>query len=684
MTATAERPGRPRDRQGPAPQGGPAADHRAHPLDRQHRRCRACCTWPWCAARSRTRRSPASTPAPPRPRPTSSTCSPARTSATSSACASTPGRSRPTRSRPTTRRCRPTGSRSPARSSRSSWPAPPPRPATPPSSSTSSTTSCRPRSTSRRRPTDKVLAHPDSGTNKSALWVFDSGEAGTGGNVEEAIEKARADGIVIEREYRQQRLIPAFMEPRSVVVDPTGEQLTMWSATQIPHILRFALAATTGVPESKIRVIAPDVGGGFGGKLQVTPEEWIAWAVARRIWQAGQVHRDPQREPAERPPRPRPVAEADPRRDQGRHGHRLQGRPARRPRGVRRDRRRRRAGARRVHVQRDLQVPRLPVRLPDRAHQQDLDRRLPRRRPAGGDVRHRADDGRARRRGRRRPARDPREELDQARGVPVHHGGRADLRLRQLRGGHGQGQGDVRVRRAAGRAEAAARRAATGSSSGIGISTFTEMCGLAPEPGARAARLRRRRLGARRRADAGHRQGRGRHRRRARTARATRRRSARSSPTGSACRSRTSRSCTATRQVAHKGLDTYGSRSLVGRRRGTGPGGRQGDREGQADRGAPARGQRRRRGVRGRHVLGQGHRPGHDASRRSRSRRSRRTTIPEGIEPNIDAEATYDPVNFSFPHGTHLCAMEVDTETGQVDDAQVRLRATTSATSSTR
>ena len=130
---------------------------------------------------------------------------------------------------------------------------------------------------------DKVLAHPDLGTNKSALWVFDSAEAGTGGNVEDAISKARTDGILIEREYRQQRLIPAFMEPRSVVVDPTGEQLTMWSATQIPHILRFALAATTGVPESKIRVIAPDVGGGFGGKLQVTPEEWTAWWVARQV-----------------------------------------------------------------------------------------------------------------------------------------------------------------------------------------------------------------------------------------------------------------------------------------------------------------------------------------------------------------------------------------------------------------
>ncbi len=130
---------------------------------------------------------------------------------------------------------------------------------------------------------DKVLAHPDLGTNKSAYWKLDSGEAGTGGNVEEAIEKARTGGIVIEREYRQQRLIPAFMEPRSVVVDPTGEQITMWTATQIPHVVRFALAATTGIPESKIRVIAPDVGGGFGGKLQTTPEEWIVMALARRL-----------------------------------------------------------------------------------------------------------------------------------------------------------------------------------------------------------------------------------------------------------------------------------------------------------------------------------------------------------------------------------------------------------------
>src|SRR5215211_7541512 len=73
------------------------------------------------------------------------------------------------------------------------------------------------------------------------------------------------------------------MEPRSVVVDPTGEQLVVWSATQIPHVLRVMLALTLSIPEHKLRVIAPDVGGGFGGKLQVTPEEILSLLVARRL-----------------------------------------------------------------------------------------------------------------------------------------------------------------------------------------------------------------------------------------------------------------------------------------------------------------------------------------------------------------------------------------------------------------
>jgi aerobic carbon-monoxide dehydrogenase large subunit len=124
------------------------------------------------------------------------------------------------------------------------------------------------------------LVHPTLGTNVSAVWTFDSAEAGSGGDVEQAIRDAE---VVIQRTFRQQRLIPAFMEPRSVVVDPTGPQITIWSATQIPHILKLMFAMTLEIPETRLRVIAPDVGGGFGGKLQVTPEEVIALLVARRI-----------------------------------------------------------------------------------------------------------------------------------------------------------------------------------------------------------------------------------------------------------------------------------------------------------------------------------------------------------------------------------------------------------------
>ncbi len=130
-----------------------------------------------------------------------------------------------------------------------------------------------------------TLVHPDLGTNQNAVWVFDSGTAGTGGSVVDALTAAQSDPdqVVVERVFRQQRLIPAFMEPRSTVVDPTSEQITMWSATQIPHVLRVLIALSQGIPEHKLRVIAPDVGGGFGGKLQTTPEEVITLMVARRL-----------------------------------------------------------------------------------------------------------------------------------------------------------------------------------------------------------------------------------------------------------------------------------------------------------------------------------------------------------------------------------------------------------------
>jgi aerobic carbon-monoxide dehydrogenase large subunit len=123
------------------------------------------------------------------------------------------------------------------------------------------------------------LVHADKGTNRAYTWVFDSAQAGTGGDADAALADAE---VVIRRRYRQQRLIPAFMEPRSVVVDPTGDQVTVWSSTQIPHVLRFFMALLLGLPEHKVRVIAPDVGGGFGGKLQVVPEEFIAFLAAQR------------------------------------------------------------------------------------------------------------------------------------------------------------------------------------------------------------------------------------------------------------------------------------------------------------------------------------------------------------------------------------------------------------------
>ena len=123
---------------------------------------------------------------------------------------------------------------------------------------------------------DEVLVHSDKGTNKSFLWPFD------GGDYDAA--KAKAE-VVVKRRYIQQRLIPSAMEPRAVVVEPLteGDEYTVYSTTQIPHILRLMLALVTGLPEHKIRVIAPDVGGGFGSKLNVYAEEVIALVLARKL-----------------------------------------------------------------------------------------------------------------------------------------------------------------------------------------------------------------------------------------------------------------------------------------------------------------------------------------------------------------------------------------------------------------
>ena len=110
--------------------------------------------------------------------------------------------------------------------------------------------------------------------NKSFEWVFANGD----------LDAAFRDApVVMERTYRQQRLIPSPMEPRAVVCEPVGDEFTLWTSTQVPHVLRFLLAAVLGIPEQNLRVVAPDVGGGFGSKLQVIAEEFLAVLIARKV-----------------------------------------------------------------------------------------------------------------------------------------------------------------------------------------------------------------------------------------------------------------------------------------------------------------------------------------------------------------------------------------------------------------
>src|SRR5262249_30817005 len=78
------------------------------------------------------------------------------------------------------------------------------------------------------------------------------------------------------------RLIGAAIEPRAVLADGGAGKLTLYAATQVPHHVRRAVAEQLGVPQTAIRLIAPDVGGGFGYKGKHYPEETIiAWAARR-------------------------------------------------------------------------------------------------------------------------------------------------------------------------------------------------------------------------------------------------------------------------------------------------------------------------------------------------------------------------------------------------------------------
>ena len=121
-----------------------------------------------------------------------------------------------------------------------------------------------------------VQLHDDAPGNIAFEWEV------AGGDVNNA--KSVAD-VTVQQRFTNQRLIPTAMENRGVVVDYNSgtNQITMWTSTQIPHLIRVLLSLVTGHPEHLIRVIAPDVGGAFGSKLYLYAEEVIVPIIARKL-----------------------------------------------------------------------------------------------------------------------------------------------------------------------------------------------------------------------------------------------------------------------------------------------------------------------------------------------------------------------------------------------------------------
>jgi aerobic carbon-monoxide dehydrogenase large subunit len=103
-----------------------------------------------------------------------------------------------------------------------------------------------------------------------------------GGDVDAAFKSAE---VVVRDRIHQQRLIPTAMETRGAVaqfVPATGE-LTLWNTTQNPHIVRFIMSLVAGVPEDRLRVIAPEVGGGFGSKIPQIQGDFITTFCSMKL-----------------------------------------------------------------------------------------------------------------------------------------------------------------------------------------------------------------------------------------------------------------------------------------------------------------------------------------------------------------------------------------------------------------
>jgi carbon-monoxide dehydrogenase large subunit len=118
--------------------------------------------------------------------------------------------------------------------------------------------------------------HPEAPGNVAFHWTV------AGGDVDAAFKSA---DVIVRDRIIQQRLIPTAMETRAAVAQysqATGE-LTLWNTTQNPHIVRFIMSLVTGVPEDRLRVVAPEVGGGFGSKIAQIQGDFIAVFCAMKL-----------------------------------------------------------------------------------------------------------------------------------------------------------------------------------------------------------------------------------------------------------------------------------------------------------------------------------------------------------------------------------------------------------------
>ena len=301
------------------------------------------------------------------------------------------------------------------------------------------------------------LVHPGFGTNEVLVT-----EHGLKEETEAALAKAHH---VTEVAVPSNRITAASMEPRAYLghYDRVNDRYTVWTTNQAPHIVRRYFTKSLHIPEHKLRVIAPDVGGGFGMKLYHYPEEalvlWgaivcdrpVRWVGTRSECLLADTHardhhtigrmgfdegrQDPRREVRD-PCRLRrlrePVA--------GEHHQRLS----------------------LHHALARLRHPGDPHHRARRLHQRDTRRRLSRRRPARGRLSGRAHDRERRAGDGYRPVGAPRPQPDPAGEVPVSDRPRHHLRFRRPARAHGEDQGALRLRCAPRRAGGAQGAKASG------------------------------------------------------------------------------------------------------------------------------------------------------------------------------------------------------------------------------